>query len=111
MRIQLTILIVVNNDVLASASTDSTVRLYSLKTQSIIANLTGHSSSVSSTLVVSSNRIVTNSYDASVNLWDLSSGALIRTWSGQVGGSYNSMGCLSGGRVLVVGGVNGDMVF
>jgi WD40 repeat protein len=68
---------------LASASADSTVRIWDTSSGACLQTLKGHSSDVSSVAFShDSTRLASASYDSNVKIWDASSGACLQTLEG-----------------------------
>jgi WD40 repeat protein len=68
---------------LASASADSTVRIWDTSSGACLQTLKGHSSDVSSVAFShDSTRLASASYDSNVKIWDASSGACLQTLKG-----------------------------
>lgn len=92
---------------LASARTSSTaIRLFKTSDGSFIRSLTGHSKAINS-MAFSSDNIMLNSAsaDASIKVWQLSSGACLRTITTQT--AINSMAPSPDGKVFAVAGAEG----
>jgi WD40 repeat protein len=69
-----------NSTRLASASGDSTVRIWDASSGACLQTLKGHSSSVNSVAFShNSTRLASASYDSTVRIWDASSGACLQT--------------------------------
>jgi WD40 repeat protein len=80
-----------SNDLLASSSSDNTVRIWNLAESNnvqyeIVFNLTGHSSSVQGLKLVSSDLLASGSSDNTVILWNITTGTLYKTLTGHKSG-------------------------
>lgn len=76
-----------DNKILASGSTDKTIKVWNLSTGKLIHTLKGHTQSVTSLAISPSIKgsdvtLVSGSADRSVNIWNLSTGKLVRTFKG-----------------------------
>jgi len=75
-------LVQISDDLLASSSTDQTVRLWNLTTNTCKFILTGHTESVYSLKQINPSILASGSVDETIKLWDTTSGQLIRTLMG-----------------------------
>jgi WD40 repeat protein len=75
-------LVQISADLLASSSSDQTVRIWNLTTNTCKFNLTGHTSLVYGLKQITPNILASGSSDTTIKLWDTTSGQLIRTLTG-----------------------------
>jgi WD40 repeat protein len=68
-----------SDDLLASSSWDSTVRIWNLTTNTCKFYLTGHTNWAVGLKQINSQILASGSVDATIKLWDITSGQLIRT--------------------------------
>ena len=74
-----------NGRVLASASTDTTVRLWDTSTGTVLQMLTDHSSLVTAVVFSPDGKVLASaSWDKTVKLWDVSKGAVKQTLRGHL---------------------------
>lgn len=73
-------------------------------------SLTGHWSAVYDVLFVGEDRIISTSNDATVKLWELESGKVLRSFAGHQG-RVSSAAITSDGRTLVTGGNDGVRIW
>jgi WD40 repeat protein len=90
--------------ILASGSSDKTIKLWELPAGRLLNTLEGHSSDIVSlainpngTLLVSAER------NGKIKFWNLPGGSLVKTISGEFSNIYN-LGVSPDGQVLIVGG-------
>ncbi len=93
----------ISNETLASASTDTFVRIWNLTAQKIKFNLSGHTNHVMKLKLVSSDILASGSSDYTINLWNTTSGSLLRTLSCHTGGIRYAIETLNDGKTLVSG--------
>jgi len=72
-------------DLLASASLDKTIKLWSLPTRAYLRTLTGHTSSVNSVAITPDGKVLVSGGDNTVRLWSLPGGEPLGTLSGHTG--------------------------
>ena len=98
--------------IIASGSSDTTIRLWGADAGNLIHTLEGHTGSVNSVAFSPNGSIVASgsgfSYeiglsDDSIRLWDTSTGAHLRTLEGHIGG-INSIAFSPDGKIIVAGG-------
>src|SRR5262245_50417989 len=89
---------------LASGSSDKTIKLWELSNGRLIRSFEGHSSQVS-TIVFSSDgkTLASGSLDHTVKLWDVSSGLLIRSFDAQ-GNGVSSVAFSPDGKMIASNG-------
>jgi WD40 repeat protein len=92
----------ITNDLLASASTDKTVRIWNLTTNTSKFILTGHNDCVQGLRLVSNDILASGSYNSTVKLWNITNGTLIRTLSNHSKRIFWSVDMLSS-EVLISG--------
>jgi WD40 repeat protein len=85
----------IGNNLFASASSDSTIRIWNTTSNSSKFILTGHGSGVQGLKMISSDTLASGSYDNTVKLWNITSGSLIRTFTGHSSSIYFSVDLLS----------------
>jgi WD40 repeat protein len=105
---QINDLILLNSDLLASSSSDQTVRIWNLTTNSTKFILQGHSANVNGLKLVSSDILASGSSDYSIKLWNITNGQLIRNLTGHGNQILNSVDFLSNSQTLVSGGYGSD---
>jgi F-box and WD-40 domain protein CDC4 len=66
-------LVQISVDLLASTSSDRTVRIWNLTTNSCKFILTGHTGSVNALKQITPNILASGSYDTTIKLWDITS--------------------------------------
>ncbi len=95
-----------DSKLLASASRDSTVKLWSLPEGRLVATLRGHTSKVYA-LAVSPNgdRLYSGGLDNAIRIWSLPDGRLLNTLSGHTGNVYQLI-VTAGGETLVSAGMD-----
>jgi COMPASS component SWD3 len=72
-------LLVIDSDLLASASWDHTVLIWNLTTNKLKFNLTGHSDYIFVLKLISADLLASGSWDKTVNLWNITNGSKIRS--------------------------------
>jgi WD40 repeat protein len=75
-------LVQLSSDLLASASSDETVRIWNLTTNTCKFILTGHTNWVRGLKQITPSILASGSVDDTIKLWDTTSGELIRTLTG-----------------------------
>ena len=65
---------VLQDGTLASASGDTTIHVWYVKTGQIIKMLTGHASYVESLAVLQDGTLASGSYDTTIRVWDVKTG-------------------------------------
>ncbi|MCA9166625.1 MAG: WD40 repeat domain-containing protein, partial [Planctomycetales bacterium] len=73
------------SDVLAVACSDNQIRLYDIKSATLVRQLAGHQDVVNQVVFVSSEQLVSCSDDQTLRLWDIPAGQMIREYRGHVG--------------------------
>jgi WD40 repeat protein len=81
-------LVQISADLLASTSSDKTVRIWNLTTNTCKFILTGHTRDVYGLKQITSNILASGSMDRTIKLWDITTGQEIRTLTGHT----NSIG-------------------
>jgi WD40 repeat protein len=104
-------LILLNNDLLASSSSDRTIRIWNLTTNSTKFILQGHTSNVNGLKLVSSEILASGSTDIEIKLWNITNGKCIRNLTGHTGYIYNSIDLFkSNSQTLVSGGYHDRLI-
>jgi WD40 repeat protein len=75
-------LVQISNELLASSSSDQTVRIWNLTTNTCKFNLTGHTNGVFGLKQITPSILASGSSDKTIKLWDITTGQLIRTLTG-----------------------------
>ena len=96
-------LVLLNSNLLASSSADSTVLIWDLTTSTHKFNLTGHFQAVTGLKLVSSDTLASGAGDYAVKLWNTTSGTLIRTLANHTSDIYWSVDILISNHILVSG--------
>jgi WD40 repeat protein len=96
-------LILLSNDLLASSSSDRSIRIWNLITNSTKLILQGHSGNVYGLKLVSCDILASGSSDNSIKLWNITNGKLIRNLTGHTSFILNSVDFLSNSQTLVSG--------
>jgi WD40 repeat protein len=97
-------LILLRSDLLATSSSDRSIRIWNLTTNSTKFILQGHSLNVNGLKLVSYDILASGSSDYSIKLWNITNGTLIRTLTGHTSYILNSVDFLSNSQTLVSGG-------
>jgi WD40 repeat protein len=101
-------LVQISADLLASSSSDQTVRIWNLTTNTCKFILTGHIHRVFGLKQITSSILASGSHDATIKLWDITSGQLIRTLTGHTDGIWYSVDLLNS-QTLVSGSWDGTI--
>jgi WD40 repeat protein len=85
------LLLLNNNDLLASSSNDKTVRIWNLTKSNnvqykLMYNLTGHLDNVQGLKLISSDLLASGSSDNTIKLWNIINGTLYKTLTGHTSG-------------------------
>jgi WD40 repeat protein len=96
-------LVQISANLLASSSSDKTVRIWNLTTNTCKFILTGHTGDVYGLKQITSNILASGSDDATIKLWNITSGQLIRTLTGHTGWIWWSIDLINNGQTLVSG--------
>ena len=75
-------LTMINNELLASSSGDSTIRIWNLTTNSLKYNMSGHTSAIRVLKILSSDVIASGSDDYTIKIWNFTNGTLVGTLYG-----------------------------
>jgi WD40 repeat protein len=101
-------LVQISDNLLASSSSDETVRIWNLTTNTCKFILTGHTNEVRGLKQITSNILASGSWDRTIKLWDITSGQLLRTLTGHTDGIEWSVDLLNS-QTLVSGSVDGTI--
>jgi WD40 repeat protein len=101
-------LVQISDDLLASSSTDHTVRIWDLTTNTSKFNLTGHTDRVYGLKLITPSILASGSWDKTIKLWDITSGQLIRTLTGHTNIIWWSIDLLNS-QTLVSGSRDGTI--
>ena len=96
---------VISDELLASCSSDLTVRIWSLTTFSIKHILYGHTMPIISLKVVTSDLISSGSQDQTIRIWNITDGTLVRNLTGQTSKIFYSLDLLDS-ETLISGSFN-----
>ena len=96
-------LALINTNLLASSSSDTTVRIWNLTTNTNKFILNGHTNYVYGLKLVSSDILASGSLDNTVKLWNTTSGTLIRTLASHTNQIWWSLDMLIINQILVSG--------
>jgi len=105
---QVTDLVAINTDLLASSSLNSIyIRIWSVTTYAVRYSLSGHTNAVNSLKQVSSSVLASASEDRTIRLWSLINGRIIRTLTGHTLGVtsldlFSSQVLASGSKDLTI---------
>jgi WD40 repeat protein len=98
---------ITNSDLLASSSSDGTIRIWNLTTYSTKFILNGHKSTVNSLKQIASDLIASGSSDTTIKLWSITNGTLIRTLTNHTREIWFSLDLLNdNGQSMVSGGAD-----
>ena len=98
----------INSNLLASSSSDSTILIWNLTTLTPKFNMTGHISNVWGLKLLSSDVIASGSDDTTIKLWNVTSGQIIRNLTGHTGGVRWGLDVLNANEQTIVSGSSGD---
>lgn len=73
---------VVTNDIIISGSSDHTIKVWNIRTSSLINTLTGHSKDINCIFVISNELLVSGSSDNTIKCWNLKTGDCLNTLIG-----------------------------
>ncbi len=104
-------LIQISDDLLASSSADTTVRIWNLTTYTCKFSLTGHNSTVYGLKLISSDLLASGSWDSTIKLWNITNGQLIGTLTGHGGIIKWSIDKLRDSQALVSGSLDQTIKF
>ncbi len=93
------------NGLLASGSSDKTIRLWSTLSGAELACFSGHQNAVTALAFLSDNRLASGSDDQSLRLWDLGTGAMLACFTGHEEG-IGALVVLPDGRLASGSGDN-----
>jgi WD40 repeat protein len=96
----------VSSDLLASSSSDWTVRVWNLTTYSNKFIFRGHNWTVHSVKIISPDLLASGSVDTTVKLWNLKNGSLMRSLSNNNGYIYSGVDLLNS-QTLLSGSIDG----
>jgi WD40 repeat protein len=96
-------LILLSSDLLASSSSDRTICIWNLTTNSTKFILKGHAFNANGLKLVSCDILASGSSDNSIKLWNITNGTLTGTLSNHTGVILNSVDFLSSSQKLVSG--------
>jgi WD40 repeat protein len=102
-------LVQISADLLASTSSDETVRIWNLTTNTCKFILTGHTDRVWGLKQITSSILASGSLDRTIKLWDITTGKLIRTLTGHTSDIWRSVDLLNNGQTLVSGSQDGTI--
>jgi len=87
-----------NDNLLASGSDDNTIKIWNLKTNSLIRTLSGSSGHVLSLAVLNNGYLASGSADKSIQIWNAETGQQIRKLNGHLG-EVKSLAVLNNGML------------
>jgi WD40 repeat protein len=96
-------LVQISDDLLASSSSDDTIRIWNLTTNLTKFILQGHTSDVYGLKLVSSDILASGSLDSTIKFWNITNGQLIRNLTGHIGNVQWSIDLLIDSQTLVSG--------
>ena len=96
-------LVLINSNLLASSSADSSVRIWNLMTSTNKFNLTGHFNAVAGLKMISSDTLASGAADNTIKLWNITSGTLIKTLANHTSYIYWTVDVLISNQILVSG--------
>ncbi|BAZ38650.1 WD-40 repeat protein [Calothrix sp. NIES-4101] len=89
-----------NEQILASGSDDTTIKLWNPQTGALLRTLTGHSDRIKSIMITPEGKtLISSSYDGTIKLWNLGTGTVSRTITEKSG--INSILVTSNGKTLI----------
>lgn len=95
-----------DNQIIASASADKTVKIWDRKTGAILQNLTDHQDQVYAVVFSPDGQLlVTASQDKTIKIWQVETGELLNTLTGHLEG-VRSLAMSSDGKILVSGSLD-----
>jgi len=98
-------LVQISADLLASSSSDKTVRIWNLTTNTCKFILTGHTYGVIGLKQITPSILASGSMDKTIKLWNIATGQLIRTLTGHTDWVYCSVNLLNS-QILVSGSLD-----
>jgi WD40 repeat protein len=102
-------LVQISDELLASSSSDKTVRIWNLTNNMCKFILTGHKNWVRGLKQITPSILASGSGDGTIKLWDITSGQLIRTLTGHRSGIWWSIDLINNGQTLVSGSFNAEI--
>ena len=99
-----------NGDLLASSSSDRTIRLWNLTTNTLKFLLGGHAYNVNCLKQINTDILASSSDDMTIKLWNIRTGQLVRTLEGHLNRILMSMDLLSS-QILVSGSLDQTIMF
>ncbi len=99
------------DEILASSSSDKTIRIWNLTTNTCKFILTGHTKGVTGLKQITSSILASGSYDYTIKLWNTTSGQLIRTLSNHTGAIQWSVDLLNSKNWLSVKAVSSKIEY
>ena len=96
-------LVVISSDLIASSSSDFSVRIWNLTTNTQKFLLNSHTNAAYTLKFVYFDIIASGSWDNTIKLWNITNGTLIRTLSNHTNLIWYSLGVLNNGQSLVSG--------
>jgi WD40 repeat protein len=102
--------ILLSNDLLASSSSDYSVRIWKLTTKTNKTILQGHTANVNGLKLVSFDILASGSSDNLIKLWNITNGQLLRNLTGHTSSILNSVDFLIDSQTLVSGGYSDTLI-